>query len=657
MMSAFRFISVFIISFLLLSPLVRTISKTIEKPVLIVAQDNSESIIINTDSAFYKNEYPKLWNEFTQKLSEKFEVHNYEFGVEVKTGVSYSFTDKHTDISELLKTVENNFMNRNVGALLIASDGIYNQGVNPVFGSQNLAFPVYSIALGDTSRSKDFAIDNVKINQIAFLGNMFPVQVSISIKEFAGIESTLKIIHKGKELFTKQLLANKNTFSEKIDIELEATEIGIQQYKVEITPNKEEINITNNTKTVVIDVIDSKQKILMLANGAHPDLGAIHKTLQENQNFDIEYYTIANFKKLNELAKYNLIILHQLPSTDNSAVALFAQLLKTDVPLMFIFGAQSDMQKFNSLNLGFTLMHKKNAFDDSRASLNEQFAVFELAGNFKLFAENAPPLLTLFGDYKLQASANVLAFQKIKSITTTQPLIIFDNQNERKIGYIAGEGIWRWRLHDYLENSNHNNFNQLINKTIQYLALRISKERFEVSAKKVFSENEAVAFQAEVYNEAFELITVAEVKMEITNEEGNVFEFTFDADDQATKTYTLNAGIFPVGEYTYKATMTNGNDKSVKEGKFIVMPINEESRTTTANHNLMYQLASQNGGEMHTPTTLDQLADKLLNSEEIIPKAYIEKNMRDMINLKWLFFIILIFLSAEWFFRKFYGGY
>lgn len=655
MMQFFRFSAIFLIAFLLLSPMVRTISKTIEKPVVIIAQDNSESVVINRDSTYYLNEYPQAINKLEEQLSERFDVYKYEFGAQTQQGISWSFSDKHTNITNLLKSIETNFVNRNVGALLIASDGIYNQGVNPVFGSRNMAFPLYSIALGDTNRHKDFAIDQVKSNRIAFLGNMFPLQATVNVEELKGVETTFRLLHKGKELFSKTVVATKQSYTEEIMIEVEATETGIQQYRMEIIPHKDEMNTTNNYKTIVIDVIDSKQKILMLTNGPHPDVGAIHKTLVENQNYDIEYYAIDEFKKVNELKKYNLIVLHQLPSEQNSAVGLFSNLMKTDIPLLFILGGQSDLQKFNSLNLGFSILHKKNAFDNSRATINEQFTVFELNENFNRFAALAPPLLTAFGQYKTPASANVLAFQKIKSVATTNPLIFFDTQNGRKTGYITGEGIWRWRLHDFLENSNHNNFNLLINKTVQYLALRINKERFVVETKKVFAEKEPIAMQAEVYNKAFEQITTAEVKLEITNEEGNVFEFMFDTNQ--SQMYTLNAGTFPVGQYSYKATAKSGSDMRTKEGKFIVMPINEEARITTANHNLMYQLASQNGGSLYYPKQLDSLTNVLLQSDSILAKAYIEKNLQDMINLKWLFFAILTFLSAEWFFRKFYGGY
>ena len=57
LMSALRFLVVFVLILLLLNPLINKMTKQIEKPVIIFAQDNSSSILINKDSLFYKDKY------------------------------------------------------------------------------------------------------------------------------------------------------------------------------------------------------------------------------------------------------------------------------------------------------------------------------------------------------------------------------------------------------------------------------------------------------------------------------------------------------------------------------------------------------------------------------------------------------------------------
>src|ERR1700752_4096689 len=62
-MPVLRGIVVALLAFFLLSPLLKNISRTVEKPIIIFAQDNSESVTVGKDSSFYKKEYSKNVSE------------------------------------------------------------------------------------------------------------------------------------------------------------------------------------------------------------------------------------------------------------------------------------------------------------------------------------------------------------------------------------------------------------------------------------------------------------------------------------------------------------------------------------------------------------------------------------------------------------------
>jgi len=656
-MASLRFVAVFFIAILLLSPLVRSIINHIERPVIIIAQDNSQSVVINKDSTYYRSNYPAEIEKLIKELSGEYEIATYSFGEKVVKGFDFSYSHRLSDFSELFDEITNNYTNRNVGALIIASDGIFNKGVNPIYAGNDINFPVYGIALGDTAIQKDISLSQVKSNRIAFLGNIFPIQINVEVKELAGIETLLKVTHKGKELFKKQIKATGNSYYETVDIEVEAKETGIQHYMVEITPNEQEVSTRNNYKDVVIDVIDSKQKVLILANAPHPDIAAIRSTLELNQNIEVDFSTIENFTKITELPKYNLLILHQLPSKTNTANAVLSAITKGDMPVLFILGTQSAFNNVSNLNLGLSVIQRKSAFDEVQPVINEQFPYFEINDAIKQYLRNVPPLVAPFGDYKASASANVLFYQKIKNINTPTPLVVFDNQSGRKTAFIAGEGIWRWRMYDYLENQNHEQFNELFNKIVQYLALQVSKSNFVVNAKRIYAENEAVTFTAEVYNESFELITDADVSIEIATSEDKKFSFVLSADKAVTKTYNLNIGMMPVGDYTYTAIAKIGDKEYKQTGNFTVEEMNQEAERTVANHQILYQLAQQHGGSIFYPANLNQLPQEIEKNKNIVQVSYSEKHLQDAISMKWLFFFILLLLSVEWFLRKYLGGY
>ena len=207
---------------------------------------------------------------------------------------------------------------------------------------------------------------------------------------------------------------------------------------------------------------------------------------------------------------------------------------------------------------------------------------------------------------------------------------------------------------DFRNNNNTEIFDNLINQIVQYLALQINKDRFIVNCKKIINENENILFSAEVYNQTYELINEKDVSLDITNSEGKVFSYVFS---KTNKSYYLDVGILPEGKYNYTAKTTLDDNQLLKKGSFTVVPVDVEAENTIANHQILFKIANQNGGKLFYPNQFDSLMQNIRANENIAPISFSNKELTDVLNLKWLFFVILGFLSLEWFLRKFFGGY
>ena len=94
-----RFVVVSSLCFFLLNPLIKNTTTYTEKPIILVAADNSASVIKNKDSVFYKTGYPSLLHKFSDALADKYEVHFLKFDGEVKTDDTLNFKGKETNIS------------------------------------------------------------------------------------------------------------------------------------------------------------------------------------------------------------------------------------------------------------------------------------------------------------------------------------------------------------------------------------------------------------------------------------------------------------------------------------------------------------------------------------------------------------------------------
>lgn len=651
-MPVLRFVAVTFIAFFLLSPLLKNISRTVEKPIIIFAQDNSESVTVGKDSAFYKTEYRQKVSELVSSLADNFDTNNYSFGDKIKTGLSFDYKEKQTDIASLFDEIETRFSNRNVGAVIIASDGLYNKGQNPLYSSAQNKFPVYTIALGDTTVRKDLVLSKVLSNRIAYLGNKFPIEIQVSARQLGGKTSTCTVSKGSDVLFTQPVVISGNNFSATIPVQLDAKESGLQRYTVRLSAIEGEVSTSNNVKDIFIDVLDGRQKVLILADAPHPDVAAIKNALENNENYEVNSVLASDFSS--SLSGYNLVILHQVPSAKNKIEKLLADIEKVKLPVLYVLGSQSSVSAFNNAQPDLTIPASGGKTNDALPSMSKDFSLFTISDALRSYSPKFSPLQCPFGNYKINSSVSVLFNQRIGLVETQQPLMLFTQSGERKAGIISGEGIWRWRLQDFAEHNDQNIFNELITKTVQYLSAKVDKSFFRVISKNNFYENESVEFEAEVYNDSYELINDPEVSVSITNTDGKRFQFTFN---KTSNSYRLDAGVFPVGNYRYEAKVKVGAKLYSERGEFSVAALQVETTNTIADHQLLYSLAKKSGGALIYPNQLDKLAEILNAREDIVPISHSEKKLSDLINLKWIFFLLLSLISLEWFMRKINGAY
>ncbi|MFT5764769.1 MAG: hypothetical protein ACI8X3_002201 [Saprospiraceae bacterium] len=656
-LGTFRFLVVSILGILLMSPFLKSIVREIKKPVIVIAQDQSESILSDMNEE-ERNQYQATFQQFETALGEEYEIKKYAFGSEVKEGIDFQFTDKVSNISEFLKYIYDLYSNQNLGAVIMASDGIYNEGSNPIYASSKLTAPIYTIALGDTTSKKDVILKRVFHNKIAYLGDKFSIQIDISAKNCTGANTFLNISKvEGGTLNNLERLPikiDKNDFFTTKEVILDAARSGVQRYRVSINTVPGEVTTINNTKDIFVDVLDARQKILVLANAPHPDLSAIKQSIGKNKNYEV---TIAYINSLAvDVKAFDFVVLYQLPSRDFNASAVLATLNERKIPRLFVVGTQSNYNLVTQVQPLVNISADQRNTNEVQAAFAKDFSLFTIDEDLRKELPNFAPLLAPFGDFKENPNATVLLYQRIGKIDTKYPLLILGEQNNTKIGVLCAEGIWKWRLFDYLQHENHDLFDELLGKTFQYLSLKEDKRKFRISlSKNIFNENEELFFDAELYNESYELVNEPDVGLTITNEEGKDFNFTFNRN--TSKSYSLNASSFAVGNYTFRGTVNSAGQQLSYDGQFSVQPVQLELYETTANHGLLRMLSEKYGGKLLYPDQLTTLPQLIKDKGTVLPTIYDTSKTRSVMNLRWIFFLLLGLLTAEWFMRRYFGSY
>ncbi|GGE51221.1 hypothetical protein EV200_102137 [Pedobacter psychrotolerans] len=644
-----RIIGVAAIAWLLFAPLIKTLNYTLDKPVIIIGQDNSLSIGQIKAAGFDQKSYEQHLKKLQDKLSDKFEVKVYHFSDSVKDGLDFKNQGKLTDAAAFFQKIRDEYTNRNLGAIVLATDGIFNHGENPLYSINQINAPVYTVALGDSIPKRDVLISNVNYNNIVYLDDDFTIEVQVQAFQSNGESATLSVSQNGSKIQQLNIAINGNSFVKTIPVKIHAGKIGVQKYTIQLGVLPNEITTKNNAQTFYVEVIDGRQKVLLAAAAPHPDLSVLKEAITLNKHYDAKLALADDLGSIDP-SKFDLIVLYQLPDAQNISANFLERLKLIKKPIWYILGANSGINAFNKIQNQVNLGSSNGQVQEIYPDFAKGFTSFSLNDqDGKIFA-SFDPLLSPFGRLTVNANVSSVFNQRIGQISTQQPLWFFTNDNGLKAGYLMGEGLWRWKLSEAKNEVSESGLSDLISKTIQYLSVKDDKRRFKVfTSKSAYDENEAIQFNATLYNDSYQAVNEPEVTLQIKNEAGKVFNYTFSKTDNA---YQLDAGKMLAGNYSYLANTSIGGKRFTASGSFYINAVITEYQQTTANHQLLSTISKQSNGKLFMPADLMKIGDEILKNENIKTISYEDRKYDELINIKGLFALILVMLSLEWFLRK-----
>ncbi len=585
-------------------------------------------------------------------MNADFQVDEYLFGEEVRDFEQLNFSDQLTDLSSLIKTLDRRYYKRNVGAVLLFSDGIYNRGFEPELVAENFPFPIHTVVLGDTVSYPDLAIRNVHYNnKVVSLGATFPVRVTVAARDLAGRKAQLTLKESGRVIEKRDIEIPSNRFSKEIDFMLDATKKGVLPIDIEISGIEGEEQLLNNVRHIYVEVLDQKYKLLCVAASPHPDLGALRSVLNDNYEVDFCF----GKEQLPDFEKYDLVVLHQVPNGKMDFNALKTQLDKNaKMPVLFVIGNDTDKDFINKVQSVFEFRSgATNTLLDVKAHLNPAFSTFTFDTKFDQMIAKYPPLALPHLEINALKSHDDLLLQEVMGVKSGLPLLGFAN-DKRKMAFLFGTNIWRWRLFEYYQSKNHDVFDEMFSKTLKYLLLS-ANDGSAIYAKETYYSNEPVIITAELRNPNNELVTDPDMTIQIENKlTGETYDYTFSKRDHD---YELNAGLLPEGLYTYKVQGQMGERKISVSGAFSVAAIGIEEQQLTADIDRMRTIARLTNGNCYTARELQQLFADLHNDSRITSVEHHESRFEDLIHSKWIFFVLIGLAAVEWLLRKMFGSY
>ena len=634
-----RFAGIFLLLVLLLNPLLRRVANLIDPPAIAVVYDNSISVKKMTDSLALE-----ILTDELRQIETELNSRDQEMYFQTLDGTSdlsaVNYEQEQSNLTQAIRAALDEFEGKNLAGMVLITDGIYNQGVSPSY--LNYPKPVITLGLGDTLSPKDLSILSIKSNTIAYQGNKFPVEVVIQDKGYEQVPKTLSLMKNGEIIAQRQLYQER-----KVSFQVDASETGLNRITAYLAEKEGEISKENNRSDIYVDVIEGRERILIVAPSPHPDIHAVRKALDQASNFETELY-IPSISKTVPSGEYDVVIEHQAFSRAFPSLNLQGNPSK-----WYILGPGSQTTGLSS-STGLDIVRKGNQKDQVKAAFNPVFSSFDVdREQTDLFADFTP-ITVPFGDYTTVGPVQTLIFQQVGNLVTNRPLLSIFDDGTTKSAFLAGTGIWKWRILEGIENSTSGGFDEIVNKLIQFLSIKADKRKFRFRPVKTdFSKNETVVFNVELYNDIYERVYGEKVDLTLIDENNNrtAYEYFPSQGDNG-----FELGLLQEGIYKFQAVSSTGGRENRVEGDFLVQNTNVESQILTANHQLLREISEKSNGAFLTISNVEELGNQIekLNAKGIVRS---KETFSPFIKNPWILALIVFLFASEWFLRKYFGAY
>ncbi len=638
-LAALRFVTLFCGLLLLVNPKFVYRDYFIEKANLILLVDHSESM----QEASSEGEIYQAIQQIKQDeaINERFAVHQYGFGDIVSVTDSIRFDQGNTDLSKALTTVNDVFVNGN-NVIALFSDG--NQTLGKDFEYINLKdnLTVNPVVVGDTTQYEDIAVGFINVNKYAFLRNTFPIETSVRYQGNSSASSTISIYLDGSRVHQERIELSAENNSRTIKTLVEAKSVGVKTIKIEIRPLDSERNVTNNSKETAIEVIDEKTNIAIVSDILHPDIGALKKSIESNEQRSV--ILLKPDATPSELEEIGLFILYQ---PNRNFKTIYDYLEKYGGNYLTIVGTKTDWNFVNASQNSFTVSGSRQQ-EDVLPILNNAFGLFGL-GEFSV--DDFPPLQGTLGEIELNKESETLMYQQLQGVNLDKPLFTILTERNKKEAILFGEDIWRWRAQTYRNEQNFKKFDDFIGNLMIYLVSNKQRNRLELDYELVFDNANLAKIRASYFDESYQFNANASISIKIEGE---------DNDFTRVSPLLLKGGFYEIDlsnleAGTYKFTVKVEDENLNRSGTFRILDFNPEMQLISANYKKMGRLASKSNGHLYFLDNLDDLQSELTTSGKFLPVQKTKENVVSLIDFRILLGLIALSLTSEWFIRKYNG--
>jgi len=656
-----RFFALVLLLFIFFEPVLTLTKKNILSPLNFFFFDNSKSIKI--DDGTNRIDRIKGLIEQTKSGSLNGDKIFYSFGssvnqIDADSLAKIDFSETTTDFSKIFSNITQTV--NSIASITVISDGVITEGSTPIYSAEKLGIPVFAVGIGDSTKKNDVEIKNVINNEFIYAETPTTILTTILNKGFSEKSSQISLYENSQLIEQKRLVLDASGVNS-ISFDYTPKQSGEKKLTLRLKNQDGESTYLNNQKVFYINVLSNKINVLLLAGTPSTDLIFIKNSLSADQNLKINTLTqisAGNFLEQNPQAKLDsadIIYLIEFPTnltSDDFVTRLTNKLENKNTPFFLLLSGEVDLNKLN--RIGNLLPFFVQRIDKNYLQVQPDIQLSELSNpvlqnNLISDWNNLPPIAQPIVSLTLKPESKLLAKVKFNNQPRNNPLIVSRSFGSKRSLAIIGKDIWKWKLQTATKDLTL--FDNFIFSSARWLNAPDDQKKVRIkTSKKIYSSDELIEFSAQVYDESFNPVNDAEVKLQINSKDykeelnltsvgGGLFEGSFSS--------------IKNGDYVFTGIATiNGKSLGEDKGAFNVGDVEIEMIDSRMNYEFLNLLATQTNGKYFNSDQYEELLNYL---NKMNASASKERFITSEIRLwsdEWLLIIVIFLFASEWFIRK-----
>ena len=557
--------------------------------------------------------------------------------------------------------------------ILLVSDGRTTEGENPADVAGVFGRPILTVAVGDSVRTEDIALDDVFYNEVVFAGRQTEIKGVVSQQGEIDGKLQIRLTEGGRALAQKTDDPPGGGKTAEYSLAFTPQAPGRLFLNLDVNAPGNETNAKNNRRTFAVRVLKSKLKVLIYASSLNQEYAFLNRFLKSRQDYDVttvidapggERYGERFPDTQEKLNSYDLIIMidpnfRRISShfetivsymTDRGggilllmgeeyAASAAGNRLESISPLAVASGRRQPVRygKFHLVPDPQMTFHPAVKLAENREEI------------VSLWANQPPFTISLMTD-SVRAGAAVLGYIDNEAGPSQEAGAAFRRYGAGKILAFAVAPFWHWAFYPVSVGGDPSLYQEFFTATIRWLTISDESDRISFKpVKEVFQSGEEALFSGYIRDQGFRPIDNAGGDLTIVSDSGDSVRAAVVPDPSRPGGYRAAGGILSPGRYRYHVDLAADSIRLGRfDGEFAVDDIDRETAFGNVDWTSLAQTAQNSGGVFVSYKNLRPLVDGVSVDRIRVEQTHDIRLWDHLI----LLIIIIVTLSLEWFLRK-----